>query len=128
MKELNTKIGVFLTTYTQKELDKKIWSYIEYDDKDGCAVFMDAIKSFNSESEFYISEEEAIEFTGLEIKSGETHSQDLYTNYKGNPLGLPVNEAQLFFTNPVTSLKSAFEIAAPTFDFNKDFFHVKIAK
>lgn len=128
MEELNTKTGVFLTTYTQKELDKKVWSFIEHDDKDGCAIFMDAIKSFNSESEFYISEEEAIEFTGLEVKSGKTSSQNLYTNYKGNPLGLPINETQLFFTNPIISLKSAFEIATPKFDFDKDFFHVKIIK
>ena len=128
MKELNTKIGIFLTTYTQKELDKKVWKFIEHNDKDGCAIFMDAVKSFNPDSEFYMSEEEAIEFTGLEIKSGKTHSQDLYTNYKGNPLGLPINGAQLYFTNPVTSLKSAFEIAIPSFDFEEDFFHVKIVK
>jgi len=121
MKELNTKIGVFLTTYTQQEIDENI-------DLDEYAVFMDDIKSFNPESKYSIKKRQAIKLVGIEIRKGKNNPQNLYTNYKGNPFGLPVEGAKLYYTDPISSLKSAFEIAAPDFDFDKDFFHVRIVK
>jgi len=126
MRQINTKIGVFLTVYTKKDIDNKIEVSLEENDSDSCIMFMDEIRSFNPESPHYITEEEAIELVGLEIKSGKNIPNDLYTNYKGNPLGLGVTGAQLFFTDPILSLKSAFETAAPRFDFQKDFFHIRL--
>lgn len=128
MKELNTKVGVFLTTYTQEEIDKKIEEFMALNESDGCIIFLDEVKSFNSESEYYITHEEAIELTGLEKKATDIIGE-LYTNYKGNPLGLPdINGVEFFYTDPIDSLKSAFYIAAPEFNFDKDFFHPKIVK
>jgi len=128
MKELNTKVGVFLTTYTQEEIDKKIEEFMAKNESDGCVIFLDEIRSFNSRSEYYITEEEAIELTGLERKATDVLGE-LYTNYKGNPLGLPkISDVELFYTNPIDSLKSAFYIGAPNFNFNKDFFHPNIVE
>jgi len=50
----------------------------------------------------------------------------MYTNYRGNPLGIQISEARLCFTSPILSLKSAFEIGAPDFNFEKDFFHIRL--
>lgn len=128
MKELNTKVGVFLTTYTQKEIDDKIDESLEKNDSDGCTIFMDEIRSFNTGSTHCITKEEAIDLTGWEINHVQGETRAMYTNYKGTPLGLPLAGASLYYTNPVSSLKSAFEKAAPEFDFEKDFFHVNIIK
>jgi hypothetical protein len=121
MKELNTKIGVFLTTYTQQEIDENI-------DLENYAVFMDDIKSFNPKSRYSINKKQAIKLIGIEVKKSKSNPHNLYTNYKGNPFGLPVEEAKLYYTDPLSSLKSAFEITAPNFDFDKDFFHIRIVK
>ena len=126
MRQINTKTGVFLTTYTKQEIDNKIEVSLEKNDSDSFIMFMDEIRSFNPESSHYITEEESIELVGLERKKGKNAVQDLYTNYKGNPLGLGVAEAQLFFTDPIKSLKSAFESATPKFNFKKDFFHIRL--
>lgn len=129
MKELNTKIGVFLTTYTQYEVDAELDVYTDAKESDAATIFLNGLKSFNPESEFYITKEEAIELTGLEMKASKTNPQDLYSNYKGNPLGLPkMNGVELCYTDPIASLRSAFEIAAPEFDFEKDLFHPRIVK
>lgn len=128
MKELNTKIGVFLTTYTQLEIDEEINSYMDSNDSDGCKIFMTELKSFNPDSPYYITEEEAIEYTGLEMKASKLQPKALYTNYKGNPIGSSFSNVQLFFDDPILSLKSAFEAAAPDFDFDNDSFHVRIVK
>jgi hypothetical protein len=128
MKELNTKVGVFLTTYTQIEIDEKIEISLDEKDSDGCVLFMDEIRSFNTGSTHCLTEEEAIELTGWEISHVKGEDRAMYTNYKGTPLGLPLNGASLYYTDPIASLKSAFEIAAPDFDFEKDFFHVNIIK
>ena len=89
---------------------------------------MDEIRSFNIESEHCITEKEAIELTGWEISHIKGNTKPLYTNYKGTPFGQPINGAKLYYTNALSSLKSAFEIAAPDFDFEKDFFHIRIIK
>jgi len=128
MRELNTKIGVFLTTYTQLEIDEEISSYMDSNDSDGCKIFMKELKSFNPKSSYYITKEEAIEITGLEREVNKKHSKALYTNYKGNPFGFSISDVNLYFEDPVLSLKSAFESAAPEFDFEKDLFHIKIVK
>jgi len=128
MKELNIKIGVFLTTYNQVEIDYEIEQYMERNDSSGCIVFMDALRSFNPESTYYITEKEAIKLTGLEQKKSKKNPDNMYTNYKGNPFGLQINETKLYFTDPILSLKSAFEIGAPDFDFKKDFFHIRLVK
>jgi hypothetical protein len=128
MKELNTKIGVFLITYTQVEIDDEINKYVNNKDMSGCDLFSQEIRSFNIESSCCISRDEAIELTGLEIKAKNNSSQDLYTNYKGNPFDIPVQEASLHYTDPISSLKSAFVVAAPNFDFDKDFFLPRIMK
>ena len=121
MKELNTKTGVFLTTYTQEEIDENI-------DLDEYAAFMDDIKSFNPKSKYSINKRAAVKLTAIEIRKSKKSPQNLYTNYKGNPLGLTVTGVKLYYTDPISSLKSAFEIAAPEFDFDKDFFHIRIVK
>ena len=126
MKEICTKIGVFLTPYTKQEIDDKIEVSLEEGDSDGFIMFMDKIRSFNPDSLHYISEKEAIELVGLEKKKGKNTKENLYTNYKGNPLGLGITGAKLFFADPIKSLKSSFEVAAPKFDFEKDFFHIRI--
>lgn len=126
MKEINTKNGVFLTTYSQIELDQEIEQYMEKNDLSGCSIFMDSLRSFNPDSNCYITEKDACKFTGIEVKKNKKNPINLYTNYKGNPFGLPINETKLYFTDPILSLKSAFEIATPHFDFDKDFFHVRI--
>lgn len=126
MKELNTKIGVFLTTYTKQEIDNRIEISLEENNSDDFILFMDKIRSFNPDSPHYITEKEAIELIGLEKKKGKNTPNDLYTNYKGSPLGIGVTGVQLFFTDPIKSLKSAFEMAAPKFDFKKDFFHIRL--
>lgn len=128
MKEINTKIGVFLTTYTQRELDKAVTEYDENKDIGGCALFMEDIRSFNPESPYYLSIKEAKELTGIEVKKNRKNPEDLYTNYNGSPLGLPVSGVQLLYKDPVDSLKSAFKKATPKFDFDKDFFHINIIK
>jgi hypothetical protein len=128
MKELNTKIGVFLTTYTQLEIEDEINSYMDSNDSDSCKIFMTELKSFNPDSPYYITEEEAIEYTGLEMKASKLQPYELYTNYKGNPLGLSIGNVSLYYKDPIMSLKSAFEAAAPDFDFENDSFHVKIVK
>lgn len=87
-------------------------------------MFMDEIRSFNPESPHYIKEKEIIDIIGLERKKGNNTENDLYTNYKGNPFGIGITGAKLFFTDPFKSLKSAFAIAAPKFDYEKDFFHI----
>ena len=129
MKTLNTKIGVVLTTYTQQEVDAELEIYTDTNESDAATIFLNEIKSFNSESSYYITEEEAIELTGLEMKVSDENPEPLYTNYKGNPLGLPkMNGVELYYTDPVLSLKSAFEIAATDFDFEDDYFHSLIEK
>jgi len=126
MKEINTKTGVFLTIYTKQDIDNKIEESLEKNESDECIMFMDEIRSFNPDSPHYITEEEAKELVGLEKKKGRKTPKDLYTNYKGNPLGLGLTEAQLFFTDPIKSLMSAFETAAPRFNYEKDFFHIRL--
>lgn len=129
MIELNTKPGVFLTTYTQQEIDAEIEESIEIKDSDGCKLFMDNLRSFNPNSNLYLSEKEAIELTGLEIKKNKKNSKNLYTNYKGAPVKYPLeNGITLYFSDPIISLKSAFEAFAPEFDFNKDFFHINLVR
>ena len=127
MKELNTKIGVFLVTYTQIEIDDETNKYVDNKDTIGYDLFMQELRSFNPESPCYITVDEAIELTGIEVK-GKDGSPDLYSNYKGNPFNLPVQGANLYYTDPINSLKSAFIIAAEDFDFDKDFFLPKIVK
>lgn len=126
MKELNTKPGIFLVTYTQQEVDEKIEEFMKKNDSDGCVLFMDDLRSFNPKSNCYITEREAKKYTGLEKKKGKSVPENLYTNYKGSPFGLPLNEASLYFSDPILSLKSAFEAADPKFNFDKDFFHPRI--
>lgn len=126
MKELNTRDGVFLTTYSQIEVDQEIEQYMEKNDLKGCNTFMDSLRSFNPESTYYITEKEACRFTGLEVKKNKKNPCNMYTNYKGNPFGLPINETKLYFSDPILSLKSAFEFAASGFDFDNDFFHIRI--
>jgi hypothetical protein len=121
MKEFNTKTGVFLTTYTQKEIDEKIYL-------DEYTMFMDDIKSFNPKSKYSINKRAAIKLIGLEVRKSKNNPQNLYTNYKGNPLGLYLTGAVLYYIDPILSLKSAFDIYAPDFDFDKDFFHIIIVK
>lgn len=128
MKELNTKIGVFLTTYTQAEVDEEISHYMEINDSDGCKIFLAELRSFNPKLHNYLTIKEAKQWTGLEKKANKKHPKALYTNYKGNPFGLSINEATLFFEDPILSLKSAFEIGAPGFNFDEDFFHIRIVK
>ena len=128
MKELNTKIGVFLTTYIQEEIDEEVNHCMDINDSDGCKLFLSEIRSFNPESPNFITKKEAKQLTGLEMKANKKHPQALYTNYKGNPLGFSISDVNLYFTDPVLSLKSAFEIGAPGFDFEKDFFHIRIVK
>jgi len=128
MKKLNTKTGVFLTTYTQIEIDENIESLLEVEGSEGCVLFMDELRSFNPDSENCVTEKEAIELTGWEISQVQGETKAMYTNYKGTPLGIPINGASLYYTNPIASLKSAFEIAATEFDFEQDFFHIKIVK
>lgn len=123
MENLHTKIGVILTTYTQDELNSVQLS------GESAVIFISELRSFNPESECCITKVEAIELTGLEMKAGKLNKTDLYTNYKGNPFGLPVGGGVcLCFTDPVRSLRSAFEIGADNFNFDKDFFHIKIIK
>jgi hypothetical protein len=121
MKELNTKTGVFLTTYTQEEIDETI-------DLDEYAVFMNDVKSFNPKSKYSINKRQAIKLIGLEVRKSKKNPQNLYANYKGNPLGLSLTGANLYYIDPILSLKSAFDIYAPDFDFDKDFFHIIIVK
>lgn len=128
MKEINTKAGVFLTIYTQQEVDDKIETLLDIDDSDECALFIDALRSFNPESTQCLTELEAIEITGREIKKVKGETKAMYTNYKGAPLGLELNGVSLYYTDPIASLKSAFEISAQEFDFDNDFFHIKIIK
>jgi hypothetical protein len=128
MKELNTKVGVFLTTYTQREIDSEIEEYMIDNDSDACKLFMSNLRSFNPESPQYITEKEAKKLTGLEKKKGRKNKHNLYTNYKGTPFGITINEATLYYKDPINSLKSAFKAAAPEFDFDNDFFHIKIIK
>lgn len=127
MKELNTKAGVFLVTYTQVEIDDAVNKYIDNKNTSDCDLFLQEIRSFNSDSPHYITKEEAIELTGLEV-NGSGDNPDLYTNYKGNPFDLPVQGVSLYYTDPINSLKSAFVIAAPNFNFENDFFLPKIIK
>lgn len=127
MKELNTKVGVFLVTYTQIEIDEAVNKFLDKKDTIGYDLFMQDIKSFNPESPYYITKEEAIEFTGIEVK-GKDGGPDLYTNYKGNPFDLPVQGANLYYTDPIKSLMSAFIIADEYFDFINDFFLPKIVE
>lgn len=126
MKEIITKTGVILTTYNQKEIDYKIDAFLEKNDSDGCAIFLDNIKSFNPKSEHYITIEEVKKLVGLERKKNYRNPKNLYTNYKGMPLGLGIMGVSLYFEDPMLSLKSAFERAIPKFDFEKDFFHICI--
>jgi hypothetical protein len=128
MRELNTKPGVFLTTYTQDEIDFILEGYVDSLESDGAKLFLNDLRSFSEESDYLIDEKEAIELVGLEKKKSKTIKSDLYTNYKGNPLGMSVSEATLYFTSALMSLRSAFEVAAPSFDFEKDSFHINIIK
>src|SRR5690606_25239336 len=108
--------------------DDKIEEFMKKNESDGCVLFMDGLRSFNPESKYYISEKEAKKYTGLEKKKSNTNSDDLYTNYKGTPFALPLNEVSLYFADPILVLKSAFETGAPELDFEKDFFHIKVVK
>lgn len=128
MKKINTRKGVFLITYTQKEIDNIIKELLDKKDSDGCINFMSNIRSFNYKSEHYLKEIEAIELTGLEFAKSKGDAEILYTNYNGTPLGIPIEGAKLYYTNPVSSLKSAFDFVASEFDFEKDFFHININK
>lgn len=128
MKELNTKPGVFLTAYSKEEIDMVIEEYLERNDSDGGVMFMDEIRSFNPNSPHYLKEKEAKKWVGLEVKKGKKNPHNLYTNYKGAPLGLSISNVTFYFTDPISSLKSAFEVAVPDFDFDKDFFHFRIVK
>jgi hypothetical protein len=122
MRELNTKKGVLLITYTQYEVDRKVEEFLETNDSDGCRQFLDGLRSFNPESSSCITTEEAEKYTGLEKKKNKSNPYNLYTNYKGTPFGIHINEIQLLFKDPVLSLKSAFERGAPEFDYELDFF------
>ena len=128
MKELNTKTGVFLTTYSQAEIDYKAEQFMDNNDSDGCVLFMEELRSFNPESLHYITEKEAKRFTGIEKKKNKKNPHNMYTNYKGVPFGIPINDSKLYYADPILSLKSAFEAAAPEFDFKKDFFHIRLVK
>ena len=127
MKELKTKKGVFLTTYTLAEMDEEISCYMDSNDSDGCKLFLSKLRSFNPESDKYITTEEAIEITGIEIKANKKNPDALYTNYNGAPFGLSISgNVKLLFKDPILSLKSAFKATTPEFDFVKDLFHIII--
>jgi len=126
MKELNIKAGVFLTTYTQLELDSIIGEYVESNNSDECIMFMDELRSFNPNSPHWIIPDEAIELTGLEVPVSKKNPMALYANYKGAPLGISVSNVSLYFSDPILSLMSAFQAGAPNFDFDNDFFHIRV--
>lgn len=124
MKQINTKKGIILTTYNQEEIDYEIEEYLKRNDLAGYTVFLNETKSLNPASDKYITEEEAAEIVGLEKKKSKKNPKNLYTNYKGMPLGIGLMGVSLYYEDPILSLKSAFEVAAPEFDFEKDFFHI----
>jgi len=126
MIELNTKKGIILKTYTQEEIDFEIIKYMNNNNSIGCSLFIYSLKSFDSESNCCITESEAIELVGVEVKKNKNNPTNLYTNYNGNPFGLYINGVRLYFSDPILSLKSAFKAAAPSFDFKKDFFNVNL--
>lgn len=128
MKELNTKIGVFLTTYTQDEIDERIKQLMDDDNSIDCNLFMDNLRSFNPKSSYYITEKESKKLVGIEKRKSKTNPQDMYTNYKGAPFGIVINEAKLYFSDPLLSLRSVFECPGIVFNFEKDFFHIRIVK
>lgn len=122
MRELSTKKDVIITTYTKEEIDRKMDEFIMSSDTEGCVIFLDDVKSFNKLSEYFLSDEEARLLAGEE-------DGGLYTNYKGCPLGLSnLSNVKLFYRDPMSSLKSAFEAVAPEFDYDNHFFHIKIDK
>lgn len=122
MIELNIKKGVVLTTYTQEEVSVVMDSYVNAGDGEGCVLFLDDVKSFNKDSSYYITSEEISNIVSVEPGG-------FYTNYKGCPLGLNDPRGfELFYRDPLSSLKSAFKAMAPDFDYEKDFFHIKIDK
>lgn len=122
MRELNTKEGIFLITYSQKKVDEEINDLMDNNDSDGCKLFISNLRSFNPSSPYYITEEDSIELTEVEVKS---NLNILYKNYKGNPLGFYISDAKLLFKNPILSLKSAFQASVPIFDFESDVFLIK---
>lgn len=128
MKELNTKIGVFLTTYTQDEIDDRIKQLMDDDNSVDCNLFMDNLRSFNPKSSYYITEKESKKLVGIEKRKSKINPQDMYTNYKGAPFGIVINEAKLYFSDPLLSLRSAFDSPLIKFNFEKDFFHIRIVK
>lgn len=128
MKELNTKNGVFLTTYTQKEIDDKTNEFNVFGDAAGCDFFKSKLRSLNDLSKYKISEKEASKLVGLEVKKNKKNLENLYTNYIGNPFGLSINEVKLYFKEATKSLESAFKSATPEFDLKKDFFHIFIVE
>lgn len=128
MVELNTKKGVVLTTYTQYEVDRAVEEFLETNDSDGCRSFLDGLRSFNPKSSSFITTEEAERYTGIEKPKNKTNPCNLYTNYKGTPFGIHINEITLYFTDPVSSLKSAFQRCVPEFDYELDFFLPKLEK
>lgn len=128
MRDINTKVGVFLTTYTKKEMDEQISIFNENKDIVSLDAFMGDLRSFNEKSEYCITEPEAEVLVGLEIKKNNKNPNNLYSNYNGNPFGLSINEARLYFKSPIQSLKSAFLATTPEFNFNKDFFLINVVK
>ena len=124
MKEVSTKTGIILTTYNQEEIDYEIEEFLKRNDLNGYTIFLNEIKSLNPLSEKYITLEKVIEIVGLEKKKSKKNPDNLYTNYKGTPLGIGLAETTLYYKDPVLSLKSAIETAAPEFNFEKDFFHI----
>jgi hypothetical protein len=125
MKEIHTKKGVFLTSYTPKELDDKINEFNIWQNQKGCEDFLSQVRSFNDKTDCCIERSEASELVGIEVAKNNKNLVELYTNYKGNPLGLSINEARLYYNDPVKSLMSAFDVAVLGFDFQRDFFHIR---
>lgn len=121
MKELNTKKGVVLTTYKREEVDEIVNDMLKYKDISSYDSFVDSLRSFNEMHDNCITEEEASELVGT-IEGG------MYQNYNGAPLDLPRYNISFYHTTALNSLRSAFSVGDPFFDFEEDLFHIKLEK
>lgn len=124
MKTLSTKKKIVLTTYTQKELEDKIDTYVYKYDFSGLMLFLNDVKSFNPESLDYIEEDDAVKLITITRKKTKKNPQELYKNYYGTPFGLNIFEVELHYSDAVSSLKSAFKNKELNFNFKKDYFHI----
>lgn len=124
MKTLSTKKKIVLTTYTQKELEDKIDTFVYKYDFSGLMLFLNDVKSFNPESLDYIEEDDAVKLITITRKKTKKNPQELYKNYYGTPFGLSIFEVELHYSDAVSSLKSAFKNKELNFNFKKDYFHI----